>query len=209
METRLKVSRNEQSIYQSEVRLQQSSLHGQAGLQPRRILSMKSISSMIGHPLRWVRPSIFKQVYELRDGEECIATLKFPKVFSRLARPECGEGCWTLEQQGIWKPRILVKECDSEDPVATMTQKHFSRVTKFTLPKWRTIRITANIWRSAYSMTTDMGEPLVSLKVKHFAKYAADVELDRKGESVPELPWLLFLLWYLVIINQRRAAAGG
>ena len=159
---------------------------------------------MVDSTLRWVQPSIFKEVFELRSGDECAATLQFPKFFSRTARAESEDGCWTLEERGVWKPSIVVKQCNEEQALATVTLKNFSRVTPFSVDQKRTFRITSNFWRSHYSITTDMGEPLVSLKIKHFAKHSSEVEINRKAES---FPWILFLLYYIVLINRRRAGA--
>lgn len=163
---------------------------------------MKSISAIVGTELRWVQPSIFKQTFELRSGDELAATLQFPKLFGRNARAECQDGCWILEEQGIWKPNIVVKQCNEEQPITTVTMKNFTRVTPFTVDQRRTFRITSNFWRSHYSITTDMGESLVSLKVKHFPRHSAEVELSAKAES---FPWLLFLLYYIVLLNRRKA----
>ncbi len=169
----------------------------------------KSFVAMIGRPLQWVHPNVFKQVYELRSGEERIATFTFPKAFSRLARAESQEGCWTLEEQGFWKSRIVIKRCEEENPVATVLLKAFSNVITFTVDQRRVFRISTNFWHTEYSVSTDMGELLVSLKVKHFAKHAAEVELGRKSELLTEMPWLVFLLWYMAVTHERKAAAAG
>ena len=37
---------------------------------------MTNLSSMIGRELEWVRPTLFKRIYELRSGDTLVGELK-------------------------------------------------------------------------------------------------------------------------------------
>ena len=46
---------------------------------------MKKIPEVIGQELKWVQPSAWKMEYELRAGDELIATLRFRTSFGSFA----------------------------------------------------------------------------------------------------------------------------
>jgi hypothetical protein len=171
---------------------------------------MKSISSFIDTSLQWVQPSAFKPMYELRSGDECILTLRFPKWFSTTVRVEAAEGRWEIKRVGFWKQRIEIQREGDHLPFATCTMQGWTN-NKGTveLPKGRRVSITANCWTSRYDVATPTGEPMMVLKCKIGLKPHAELTLHPKGTSYPELPWIAALVWYLVLLARRRAAHAG
>src|SRR3982074_1250153 len=73
---------------------------------------MRSISEMAGQELVWAQPSVMKQAFELRAGDEVVATLVFQR--SSLARAETARKSWTFRREGFWHPRVTVRPADSD-----------------------------------------------------------------------------------------------
>ena len=69
----------------------------------KRSQAVKKIGEMIGRKLEWVQPSAWKMQYELRAGDELIATLRFRSSFGSFATAESADGCWTFKRVGFWQ----------------------------------------------------------------------------------------------------------
>ncbi|MBF8249199.1 MAG: hypothetical protein HW374_1999 [Bacteroidetes bacterium] len=170
---------------------------------------MKSIESMIGRELQWVHPSIFKRTYELRAGDIVVARMEWKKFFAMEAKAESADGCWNFEQKGILKSEVAVRLCDSKEPLAIFQETRFKKEQKLSLPHGRFVTLKPNFWRTTYTLASETGEPLVILKKHAFFSSRYDVELRRKGGSFPEFPWLVLLMWFIVLVTQARSRAAA
>ena len=171
---------------------------------------MKSLSSFIDTPLQWVQPSALKPAYELRSGDDCILTLRFPKWYRTAVHVEATEGEWEIRQVGFWRRHIEIRRKGDHLPFATCTMKGWTgNKGTVELPKGRKIAIKASWWTSRYEAASSTGEPIMVLTSKIGFKPKAEVTLHPKSTSYPELPWITALVWYLVLLDRRRAARAG
>ena len=168
---------------------------------------MKSIESMVGRELQWVQPSIFKRKYELCAGDMVIARMEWMKLLGMAAKAESADGCWMFDQKGIWKSEVTVRKCDHDEPLLTIEEERFKRTQKLVLPDKRLVILKSNFWRTTFTLETDTQEPLAILRKHGIFWSKFDVELRRRGTSFPEFPWLVLLMWYLVLVAIRRARA--
>lgn len=171
---------------------------------------MKSLSSLAETPLQWVQPSAFKPAYELRSGDDCLVTLRFPKLFSTAVLVEAAEGHWEIRQVGLWRQHIEIRREGDHLPFATCTMGGWMwNKGTIELPKGRRLAITSNCWTSRYEVTTSMGESVMILTNKIGLKPKAELTLQPKSSSYPETPWITGLIWYLVLLARRRAGHAG
>lgn len=49
---------------------------------------MKQLTEVTGLPLQWMQPSARREAYELRAGDDVIATLRFRSMFGSMATAE-------------------------------------------------------------------------------------------------------------------------
>ncbi|MCI0707445.1 MAG: hypothetical protein L0Y80_08190 [Ignavibacteriae bacterium] len=171
---------------------------------------MRTIESVIGRDLQWVQPSIFKQVFELRNSSTVIAKLTLPRLFSEEARAESADGCWKFTRKGIWKTTISVFECEDEQPIVSFEGKRWGKKFEIQLPGGEKLLLATDLWGWKFSLQTETGEMLAEVKRKGFFSGTYNVDLRRRGSSYKELPWLVMLVWYIMILERRRqhAAAG-
>lgn len=171
---------------------------------------MKSLSSLAETPLQWVQPSAFKPAYELRSGDDCLVTLRFPKFFSTAVLVEAAEGHWEIRQVGLWRQRIEIRREGDHLPFATCTMGGWMwNNGTIELPKGRKLSITSNCWTSRYEVATSMGESVMILTNKIGLKPKAELTLQPKSSSYQETPWITGLIWYLVLLARRRAGHAG
>lgn len=171
-----------------------------------RIRKMKSITSLIDYTLTWNQTKALKNTYELRFGNELVANLDFPKMLSTNAVVESGDGWWELERTGVFNVKVSVRQKDHETPVATYTPRPFKGGGIITLEDGRTLTYTTNLWQSLHELKADTGESLFEMKSQGFFKMEVEVKMYRKGLKYQELPALVMLIFYIIVLARRDAA---
>ncbi|HEY5615225.1 MAG TPA: hypothetical protein VIL52_04320 [Bacteroidota bacterium] len=164
---------------------------------------MKTIESVIGRDLQWVQPSFFKQTYELRNSRTVVAKLAFPRLLSQEARAESADGCWVFRRKGVWKPTISISTCENETHIISFKSRLWGRTQTFQLPDGEMLVMIADFFGWKYRLQTESGELIVEIKRNGFFKGTYSVNLRRRGSSYKELPWLVMLPWYLMILLRR------
>lgn len=166
------------------------------------------IADWVGQTLRWVQPRALKQEFELRVQEIPIATLRFRSAFSSAATAESAEGCWTFQQVGFWRRRILIRECGAETDLAVF-HHHTRREGGFLeLPDGRRYTARTNFWFTRLELTDEAGNPLLTFrKIGGFLRLSAEMEISPEAKHLPELSWLVPFGWYLIVLKYREHAA--
>ena len=166
---------------------------------------MTRIATFAGASLDVSRPSIWKQVHEIRSNDTRLGSLTFTKLLRREAVAECDEGSWTIGQEGVWKPNVYVKKTDSGESVVEFPVRLFKHTFTFTLPgrARETVSLNRNFLATTFSLTGAMNRPLASLTLKPFALSSGTLTIGPRAGDYEELPWLVFLLWYYGIMTRK------
>lgn len=174
------------------------------------IKNMRTIESVIGRDLRWVQTSIFKQEFELRNMNTVVAKLSLPHIFSEGARAESADGCWKFTRKGFWKTTIAVSTCEDETPIVSFEGRRWGKKFSLQLPGGEILLLATDFWGWSFKLQTETGELITEVKRKGFFSGEYIVDLRRRGNSYKELPWLVMLIWYVMILERRRqqGAAG-
>jgi hypothetical protein len=169
---------------------------------------MDKIASFIGLPLQWHKPHLFGAQYELRSGEALIATLQFRSLWGTLASGQSGDGCWTFKRVGFWQTRATIRPCDSEQEIATFRNNTWSEGGTLLLPDGRQYPANTNFWQTQYEFKTPTGDSLIHYRNRGLLGSSAEVTIFPQAQEVPELPWMVMLGWYLVVMMQNDSAAA-
>jgi hypothetical protein len=167
---------------------------------------MKSIRALVDHSLTWNQPKGLRQEYELRFGNDLVATLKFPKMLSTNAVAESGDGSWALERTGVFNTKITIRKIDSETPLASYTAKPFKAGGFIQLEGGMKFVVRIDGWHSTHELLTEDGESLFELKSRGFFKHFVDVKMNRRALPIEEFPSLLVFLFYVILLGRRDAA---
>jgi hypothetical protein len=170
---------------------------------------MEKVASFIGLPLQWDRTSLFKADYELKSGEALIATLRFRSIWGTFATAESAEGCWTFKRVGFWKTRATIRPCDSEEEIATFQNNTWSEGGTLVFPDGRRYPANTNFWQTQYEFKTEADEPLIHYHNRGIFHSSAEVTILPKAQEVPELPWMVTLGWYLILMMQNDSATAA
>lgn len=74
------------------------------------------------------------------------------------------------------------------------------------LPDGRKILATTNLWQTNLDFKTEAGATLIRFKTAGVVHLSARVEIQPETAGVPELPWIVMLGWYLVLMMHADSA---
>ncbi len=171
---------------------------------------MKHIAEMTGRELQWTQPHALKMEYELREGEEVVATLRFKSSFGSFATAESADGCWTYKRVGFWQTRATVRACGSESEIASFKNNTWSSGGTLEFPDGRKFLASTNFWQTKYDFRTETAQTLFHYtRIGGILHQSALVEIEPQAANIPELPWMVMLGWYLVVMMQQDSAAAA
>jgi hypothetical protein len=170
---------------------------------------MLSFRQWVGTDLQWIQPHALRREFELRSGEETVATLAFRSAFGSLASAQTGEGSWTFKRVGFWRSHVTVRQAGRETDLAVFRNDTWSAGGTLELADGRAYRANSNFWMTSYQFTDASDQPLVRFtKVGGLLHLKCDVQVEPAGVSLAELPWLVSLGLYLVV-KMRDDSAGA
>jgi hypothetical protein len=166
---------------------------------------MRSLFEVSSEELRWVKPKWLKRQYELRAGEEVVATLV--RSGGAGAIGEWSGGRYAFSQKGWFNPRILVDDdatADVNAPLATFIR----RGGVLTLDDGRTLFwVKPGFWKSK-RVWSDGAASLIEFDPA--SGYASpQVTTTAEGARLAELPLLLLLGEYLIVRAREEADAAS
>ena len=168
---------------------------------------IKRLTQLSGETLNLVQPSVWKNNYEIKHGDELIGTVLLKGFGFRLI-VKILEDEWEIYRPSFWKSEISIKEKGRENPSATYKRKLFSREGIVSLSMGHKLIIKLGLLRSGYGIYTTNGSCLASLKDKISLKEKTEINIDSNSELLDKYPWVIVLAWYLSKQRRRSAAAG-
>jgi len=168
---------------------------------------MKHIRDYVGRDLVWDQPHAFKEHYDLKSGDELIATLKFRNSFGSLATGESADGRWTFKRVGFFTTHVTVRFEGADTDLAVFRNNTWTGGGTLELPDGREWLAATNFWQTRYDITAPTDTPLLTFRrVSGLFHLSAAVDIHDAATELPELPWLVALGWYLNVLMQRDAA---
>lgn len=172
----------------------------------------RPLLEFVNRDLEWSQPNALKREYELRAGDEIAATLRFRSAFGSLAVAACADGSWSFKRVGFLHPRVTVREEGSETDLAVFKNKTWSRGGTLEFPDGRHVKAATNFWQTRFTLETEHEHVLIEYKTRGVVRLAGGMTVSREGAAMKELPFLVTLGWYLVVMlheESARVAAAG
>jgi hypothetical protein len=167
---------------------------------------MGSLRDFVGQELQWMRTNVFKRIFELHAGEQCLATLQQSGLFRQVTVAESDGRRWRFKCQGYLKVVPVIFE-DAEEastesaPLASFKRQLrggggdliFSDGHKYT---WSCTGLLSLIWTMAGPEGT-----LFTLKKSRL------LEIAPAANNLPDLPLLVLFSLYLILREEQEAGA--
>ena len=165
----------------------------------------------------WAQPKALERAFELRDGNRLLGTLQFPKSLGSLAVASLAAGEWTFKRVGFFRARVTVRSAGQEIDLAVYQPKGWGSEGELHFASGRSyLWKPANFWATRYAFVDGAGRPVVTFKpgseeskLSALFKFQALVEIDPSAGQLQELPLLVSLGWYLMILHHQDAASAG
>src|ERR1700760_2835038 len=100
---------------------------------------MRTIQDAAPSTLSWQQTQAFQREYELRAGDELLATLRKLRKLGRAMEAETGASRFTFEPSGFLRPRITIRE-DGAAGEPAVFQNGFCSGGRLLLPDGRSYR---------------------------------------------------------------------
>lgn len=171
--------------------------------------AMERLADLTNRELTWTQPGAFKMHYELHAGDELAATLRFRSSFGSLATGESADGCWTFKRVGFFQTRATIRVCGEETDIAVFRNNTWSGGGALELPDGRRVLATTNLWQTNLEFKTESEEALLRFKSAGLIHLSALVEIQREAIGLAELPWMVMLGCYLIVMMNMDAAAAA
>lgn len=171
---------------------------------------MGPLQSYLGQELVWTPSRTAKRTYELRAGDQVLATLARPSVWRESRVGTAADGTWTLARVGVFRTRIVVADAGSGAEIARLARSGWTGNLTLTLPdmrryQWR----NGNMWGSKWAWLDDAGHPLMRFKQFGILKTQCAVVIELPAATDPHLTLLAILGWYLMMLTQADAAGAA
>ena len=170
---------------------------------------MKRITELTGRELKWSQPSAFNMNYELLAGDRPSASLRFRSSFGSLATGESADGCWTFKRTGFFQTRVTIRVCGEEADIAVFRNNTWSGGGTLELLDGRKLLATTNLWQTNLEFKTESGVSLLRFRSGGMIHLSAIVEIQQQAIGLAELPWLVMLGWYLIVMMNTDAEASA
>jgi hypothetical protein len=166
---------------------------------------MQTVTDVLGTELAWTQPDAFRRVFELRAGDDLLATLTWQKLFGSLALAETAGAQWTFKREGFLSPRVTVRLAGSDEDLGTF-KPGWTGAGAFQLQGGAAYRWSPqNFWATHWAWLDGAEQRHMLFKPRGLMKYEAAVELQ--APLTPDTPLLLALGWYLLVLYAEDTAA--
>jgi len=170
---------------------------------------MKQLSEVTGLPLQWMQPSAWREAYELRAGDDLVATLRFRSAFGSFATAETADACWTFKRVGFWTTRVTVRQCGADEDLAIFHNNTWNGGGTLEFAGGRRYLASTNFWQTRYELQTAAGETLLRFDIGGFFRHSAQVAIESAALRLTELPLLITLGWYLAVMMHQDSSAAA
>jgi len=170
---------------------------------------MKKISDYLGNDLKIIQNNFWKREYELRSGDELIAQMKHPRIFSDLA-----ELTFQNENLEFYRPKLFSRNVDVrkkgyQNPIAQFRNNFFGRKGILELPRGVKLNMKFGFFRKQAEIFLGENDLIISILSRFSFKERSEVIINKRSEIIDEHPWIIMLGFYLSQLRKRNSAAGS
>ena len=167
--------------------------------------------------LFWEQQKASRRNFVLCSGEQIFARIDFTSAFSTLADAKSGGEHWTLKRVGCLSSQVTIRRVGSVVNLATYHPNWTGsqgqvRFSTGEIYNWE----VANFWSTQYAIHSEDGNELVtyrfgskSRKLSNIFKQQAQVVITPEAWQLQELPILVLLGWYLIVLQADDLAAAA
>lgn len=169
---------------------------------------MKTLSKYIGEDLILGQPSFWKREYELRSSNELLAKMYFPKFFSLTAVVDGFDKKYEIFRPSIWKNNVAIRKYAFDMSFASLTTTFFKTKGSIDLQNGKKLNLKFGAFRKSCQVFSESEELILTFQNKISIKDKNVVTIQKSSNLIDENPWMVMMIWYLILENKRHGSAG-
>jgi hypothetical protein len=148
--------------------------------------------------------------YELRDGDEVVATLACSGSLKPTSSFASADGRWEFRQANFWGMRTLILAADSSTEVAAFHHSAWTGGGRLEIRGVPVLQAKSNFTMTRLEFQDLSGHPIMRCdRFRGMFHKSADLRLAPDAADRNELPWLAGLIWHLVLKLQRETSGAA
>ncbi|HNY41520.1 MAG TPA: hypothetical protein PKJ41_14060 [Bryobacteraceae bacterium] len=160
--------------------------------------------------LEWRQESAFGRKHHLMSGDSALAEIHFVKTLGTLAEARTASSAWSFKRKGVFTSTVGARPLDEEREIAIYHPNWTSHKGLLRLENGEEYLLrSANLWASEWVLSDGGGEPLLRFHNKGFLKHGAQLVVEERAKSNPQLPFLITFAWYILLLHQMDSSAAA
>jgi hypothetical protein len=169
---------------------------------------MTPFSSLPVSGLVWTQPKAHTRSFELRSGENLIATLEFESAFGSRASARTDDAAWTFKRTGFFTPRVTARVDGNEQDIAVYHPSFTGSHGTLDLASGEQLQLKCvNFWSTEWAVTDANDNTLLICHNRGVFSQGAELEIVEEAQHRKDIPLLATMLWYVLILYMEDAAA--
>jgi hypothetical protein len=167
---------------------------------------VRAIREVASSELLWIQGRGL--AFERHAGDEVVGIVRWER--SSLATGETAAHRWTFKREGFWHARVTVRVPGSDANVAVFDPGWTRGGTLDVEPRRRLRFVASSFWRSQWDWVDEASQPLVHFKNHGTGfKLECQVVVENQAIALPDLPLLVVLGWYLLVLSSLDSRSDG
>lgn len=159
--------------------------------------------------LEWRQESTFANRHHLKQGDSILAEIHFVKTLGTLAEARTASSAWSFKRKGVFTSVIGARRLGEDHEIATYNPNWTSHKGLLRLEGGHEYQLrAANIWASEWILSEIDGNEVLRFHNKGFLKQGAQLDVDERAKSNPQLPLLITFCWYILLLYQMDSSAA-
>ena len=173
--------------------------------------AVEILESARGSSWVWNQPHAFEQDYALTAGERVLATLLWPRALGSLAEGRIGDESWTFKRVGFWRPAVTIRTPASGELDVGRFVMGWRRGDLLLQGELRYRWDQVSFWKAEWAFfdASGMNRLLEFVSERRLFRMSVGVHVHPAAEGSADLPVLVLLGWYLLVMASRDDAAAA
>jgi hypothetical protein len=169
---------------------------------------MKLIRDVSATDLLWVQPQVFTRNWELRSGDNIVASLKWERMTGSLATATAADGEWTFKRTGFLNVRVHIRKVGTDQDVAVFYPKWTGTGTLEGADGSRVVWFSKGFFHAEWGWKTEQDAEIMSLRsTMALLRHGATLKVDPAFAGRRDLSLLALFGFYLTVMISEDAAA--
>jgi hypothetical protein len=168
---------------------------------------LNSLTTGSYHKLEWRQVKGLKRDAELKADDRALGSITFRSELGTLATARIGNDCWTFKRVGFFQSRVEVRECGPNGAIAEFRNATWTGGGTLTMQGGRVYKATSNWWNTKWEVQDADGRVLIRFDYGGVFKLSAKIKVMSSARQLAELPLLIALSWYLVVMLAADSAS--